>query len=85
MKFMSSILGPCNPYIYSADTTWSGSYAAGNIFSNGCDEWITSGSTNYWLLPDGVTGQGFIINAACDTVFQNFYLKNTFNEQWNDR
>ena len=41
--------------------------------------------TWYWLLPDGIRGQGFTIDIGGTKAISEFYLRNTHNTIFNDR
>ena len=68
--------------IQSSDTPYSDHWNAQGILTNECDN---HGAGNYFLLPNGVTNQGLVIDRTCNAPFNTVQLKNTHNQDFNDR
>jgi hypothetical protein len=71
------------PSIDYSDTPYSGSYLASNALVETCEALNEAGS--YFLLPDGATNKGFIVDIGCTATITMIYLKNARNGQSRDR
>ena len=53
---------------------------AGNAFTNGCDN-----SSAYYVASDGFTGMAFKLSLGAKFRINQFWIKNTHNNIYNDR
>ena len=74
-------LGPA-PTIHSSDSPFSDRWDATGILTNECDNHAVG---NYFLLPDYVKNQGLVLDRGCSAAFNTVKLKNTHNQDHNDR
>ena len=74
-------LGPA-PTIHSSDSPFSDRWDATGILTNECDNHAVG---NYFLLPDYVKNQGLVLDRGCSLPFDTVQLKNTHNQDHNDR
>ena len=63
--------------------SWAGAdFYPDEVLTNECDD---HSARNYWLLPNGVGNQGFVIDRGCQEPFNTIILKNTHNGFYKDR
>ena len=62
--------------------THTADFGPENVFTDECDD---EKKGNYWMLPDRVVEDGFILDRHCTEPFDTILLKNTHNGNGDDR